>query len=1111
MPVPSPDPAQALARPDAAAMELVADLVAECIVNYERGGEPQVSTALRDRPSHVQREVAAQFAALREAGLLLEPARDPERIGAYRIVRRIGIGGMGVVYLAEQEAPVARQVAIKLIRPGMDTREVLARFAVERQSLALLDHPHLARIFDAGATADGRPFLVMDYVDGLPITRFCDERRLGMRERLQLFLSVCDTVQHAHHRGIIHRDLKPSNILVTERDGVPWPVLIDFGVAKSLTPRPGAEVLLTSHGQLLGTPEYMSPEQAENQQAVDTRTDVYSLGVVLYELLTGTLPIVSSQLRSQPYRELYRLLRDTDPPTPSSRVSRLGQEARLVAMARCIEPAALRRALRGDLDWVVLRALARDRERRYGMPAELAADVRRYLACEPVAAGPPSAWYRGRKFLRRHRVPVASFAAVLFTLLVGLVTSLVFYSEAEASARQADGDRQLAERERQRAEGSAQRTHDSLQLALSTIDRVIDTGLSDLRGIPRAEQARLHLLEEACALQRNLVERSGQDEPYLLATLVRTVTRLAAVCSDLGLLARAGDYLDEADRIADSLSAEVRSNPYTRVDLASLQVLRGMWWSARDQDDRALECLRAAERELQQLAELQLDDARVPTQLLQARQQQAFVLQRTDPEAAFVILQQALPAARAVLQRELSPSEQMTASRVVAGLLIAYLGRGQMPDAVALEPLLRPFVDRVLAGDDPLQQCDALLAIDALIRLEFLGGDLARARADMELALASLREAARRYPDLATVQVSLATVLGNYSMLLQRAGTAAEVAAVQRESIALNRAQLARQPDNQSNRSNLVTLLFNIAGSAWQQSLDDGGLDAAATRRDLDQARAEFSNLPASMQQLPDLLCAALQGYGAEAAALAAAGDAGDAAAAAAACEAGIAAAEDLLQRVPNFVTAVQLSIDLRLQLGWLQLQAGRLQAAAVAFGAAAPALDDLRQQPGRRKSTLRRLRHQLAGLAQVHGLAGDAPAMDQDLQRLLDLDDAAAPDLAVTAHILLAVARRLDVGDPQRPRLHERARIAAQQALSSTRRDGFELRQQAQLQWDLCQLALRDRAVDRALRALAVAASQFVASASRTGSRLDRQRAIASAATFAGLALLAARSPIRR
>jgi eukaryotic-like serine/threonine-protein kinase len=336
-------------------------------------------------------------------------------IGPYQLLQLIGEGGMGQVWLAEQQQPVQRRVALKLIKVGMDTREVVGRFESERQALALMDHPAIAKVFDAGSTPEGRPYFVMEYVDGLPITQYCDRHHLTMRQRMELFIQVCEGVQHAHQKAIIHRDLKPSNILVTEVDGRPAPRIIDFGVAKATSQPVDAATMFTQLGAPIGTIGYMSPEQAgSGGEDIDTRSDVYSLGVVLYELLVGALPLDLKKLAAD---EALRLLRDQDAPRPSTRLRLLAGESAVTAQNRSADLPTLTRQLKGDPDAIALKALEKDRQRRYGSPSELAADIERYLRNEPVSAHVPSRAYRARKYIRRHRVGVGLASAVLLLLL----------------------------------------------------------------------------------------------------------------------------------------------------------------------------------------------------------------------------------------------------------------------------------------------------------------------------------------------------------------------------------------------------------------------------------------------------------------------------------------------------------------------------------------------------------------------------------------------------------------------------------------------------------------------------------------------------------------------
>ena len=358
--------------------------------------------------------------------------------GKYKLLEELGSGGMGVVYLAEQVEPVRRRVALKIIKLGMDTRQVVARFETERQALAVMDHPNIARVFDAGATETGRPYFVMELARGIPITDYCDRHKLSAQERLKLFIGVCQAVQHAHQKGVIHRDLKPSNILVVVQDDRPVPKIIDFGIAKATDHRLAQRTLFTERGQLIGTPEYMSPEQAEMSGLdVDTRTDIYSLGVILYELLAGALPFDAGELRSAGFGEIQRIIRETEPPKASTRLSTLKETKAEIAEKRGTDAGSLVKLLRGDLDWITMKAMAKDRTHRYSSASELAAEIERYMRHEPVTAGPPSALYRIRKYVRRHKLGVAAAAVVLLAVLVGTAGTTIGFLRAVRAEKKA--------------------------------------------------------------------------------------------------------------------------------------------------------------------------------------------------------------------------------------------------------------------------------------------------------------------------------------------------------------------------------------------------------------------------------------------------------------------------------------------------------------------------------------------------------------------------------------------------------------------------------------------------------------------------------------------------
>lgn len=519
--------------------------------------------------------------------------------GRYKLLEIIGEGGMGTVWVAQQTEPVRRRVALKVIKPGMDTRQVLSRFEAERQALALMDHPNIARVFDGGMTEQGRPFFAMEYVKGVPITTYCDECRLSLRERLELFVPVCQAVQHAHHKGIIHRDLKPTNILICLYDGKPVPKVIDFGLAKA-THQPLTErTLYTAHGMMVGTPTYMSPEQAEfNNLDIDTRTDVYSLGVILYELLTGSTPLDRQQFKDAAWQEIVRLIKEAEPSKPSTKLTG-SQSLPTLAAQRKLEPAQLSRLVRGDLDWIVMKALEKDRGRRYETANGFARDVQRYLADELVEARPPSAGYRLRKVIRRNKAVLTTVALVGLALIVGTVVSTWQAVRATRAERRVTEERDRAvvaeaqathERDRAvAAEGRAlrslnaetaarQEAQENLSHARGAVEEFFTlVGQNKLFNQPSLQPLRLELLEAAIRYYESMVEQRP-DDASLMADLAAARLRTAPLYSGF----------DREDDSIDVLSAALDDVERLRArfpDSKSLQLrLAGFFRAIRGAD-----------------------------------------------------------------------------------------------------------------------------------------------------------------------------------------------------------------------------------------------------------------------------------------------------------------------------------------------------------------------------------------------------------------------------------------------------------------------------------------------------------------------------------------------
>jgi serine/threonine protein kinase/tetratricopeptide (TPR) repeat protein len=479
------------------------------------------------------------------------PAEGPgTQIGPYKLLEQIGEGGFGVVFMAEQTEPIRRKVALKVLKAGMDTRQVIARFEAERQALALMDHPNIARVLEAGATQSGRPYFVMELVRGIPITDYCDQAQVKPTERLSLFLSVCRAVQHAHQKGIIHRDLKPSNVLVTLHDGTPVAKVIDFGIAKAVGQHLTEKTLFTNYAQMMGTPMYMSPEQAAlSGLDIDTRSDVYSLGVLLYELVTGTTPFAKERLANADFDEMRRIIREEEPPPPSTRISTLKPAATAASAAGQLSPRRLTQLFRGELDWVVMKCLSKDRTQRYESASALAADVERYLEGRPIEARPPSAIYRFRKYVRRHGIALTTIGLVTAALLIGIAASTWQAFRATQAKRKAE---------------------ENYQKARQAVDRYFTiVSQSDLLDEPALQPLRKELLEAALEYYQEFL-RERADDRELKVELAAAYFRAGQVCHLIDRNDEAIGYLERCLQLVQELLRDPQNAVAIEQHLAGL-------------------------------------------------------------------------------------------------------------------------------------------------------------------------------------------------------------------------------------------------------------------------------------------------------------------------------------------------------------------------------------------------------------------------------------------------------------------------------------------------------------------------------------------------------------
>jgi serine/threonine protein kinase len=680
-------------------------------------------------------------------------------IGRYKLLQKIGEGGFGIVYMAEQEEPVRRRVALKIIKLGMDTKAVIARFEAERQALALMDHPNIARVLDAGATDTGRPYFVMDLVRGVPVTKYCDEHNLPTSARLELFTQVCQAVQHAHQKGIIHRDLKPSNILVTLNDGVPMPKVIDFGIAKATQGRLTERTLFTAFEQFIGTPAYMSPEQAEMSSVdVDTRSDIYALGVLLYELLTGQTPFDAKTLGQAGLDEIRRVIREVEPPRPSARLSTLADTDRTsAAKRRGTDAGKLSLLLRGDLDWIVMKCLEKDRQRRYETANSLAMDLQRYMRHEPVLARPPSTAYLARKLVRRHRFAFGASAAIAASLVVGLgISTWEFFKERDARKRAVTAEqaqimlREQAETGEQKAQTEAARR---AQVAGFLQEIFKDIGL--LAAVEGDTRLLSRILDQAVAR----LEKELLDQPRVKADLLET---LGGISFNIGEFSRAEAVFTEALALRRQERAPLevaRSLNYLGLVLSAENKLA-------DSEDRLREALKI---NLSVLDPGHPEVARTLSNLGWGLGQQGRVAEGK------ALLNDALD-----LQRKLPGGENTDMAQSLKRLGVVFLQEGRLADSETnLREALRISISRL--GHDNLEVASSLYFLAVTLAIQDQDPDF------QKLELGKIEEAIKHYREATGIREKLRKFGGVQSpdsliTVLTQQGTLAEVDAAVREA-----------------------------------------------------------------------------------------------------------------------------------------------------------------------------------------------------------------------------------------------------------------------------------------------------------------------------------------
>jgi serine/threonine protein kinase/tetratricopeptide (TPR) repeat protein len=839
---------------DAALRQRVEDLLRA----YEQAGDfleqPPTEIADATKPRPASAGVRTGPSGTRFAENLVQMEKTGDTIGRYKLLEQIGEGGFGVVYVAEQREPVKRRVALKVIKLGMDTKQVIARFEAERQALAMMDHPNIARVLDAGATEAGRPFFVMELVRGIPITAYCDQTNLSTQGRLDLFVNVCQAIQHAHHKGVIHRDIKPSNILVTVNDGVPVPKVIDFGIAKATQGELTDKTVYTQFQQFIGTPAYTSPEQAEMTSLdIDTRSDIYSLGVLLYELLTGTTPFDSRELLASGLDEMRRTIREKEPQQPSMRVGKMrGEDLTSTARRRNLEPSKLINLLRGDLDWIVMKALEKDRTRRYETATSFAQDLVRHSNNEPVVARPPTVAYLVQKLFRRHKLAFAACGTIAVTLLAGILVSSWYAVEAARAEKAAVAERLKALEDRNRARQAEHQAREEKQKAQTAAVEA------------RRDRDRALAAEAKANTQRAVAEETVD---FLRVDLLAQASPVSAPEPDLKLRTA-------LDRASEKIEGRFANRPMVeagiRTTLARTYGWLGEYATMERHAQRSLELYRRelGETNAMVLAEMArlgeaywrqgkyTDSIKLLSQALEMGRQslgaehpQTLITMNNlgsayqvagRPAEAVALFDETLKLRKA----RLGPDHPETLASM-SGLASAYRAAGQLSESLRMQEETLELRRTKLGPDHP----DTLLSMNNLAAAYRIAGRPAEAVTLFEETLKLQK--VRLGPDHPNTLLSM----NNLAVAYQNAGRVTEALPLNEETLKLRKVKLGPDhPDTLTSMNNLAGLYRAIGRLAEAQALYEETLKLRRSKLGPDHpdTLTSMSNLASACEQGKD-------------------------------------------------------------------------------------------------------------------------------------------------------------------------------------------------------------------------------------------------------------------